>query len=380
LGNPQLRYSPPYKETYEIKWNIHLPQSLQTRNELALLAAVPYQVLTPKDSKPIVSVVQDVALGVYRITKSNVFVSEKQLFNLMAINPKFVGRVAKPIYDVDGVKKWSGKQVMSTIIPPNVNYKGANKSFDDKKDNDTENYVIIENGELTQGRLDTTIYQSRTKGLVHSIYNEYGPDETRQFFDNTQQLICNWLVLSGFSVGISDLVIDNDTAESLRVIIHDMKVSVYDIIRDIHMGKFQNISRKSNNDKFEEEVNKQLNAANKKAGNVGLSKIDDLNNRMINMVKSGAKGNAINISQMITCVGQQNVDGNRIAYGYDHRTLPHYTKYDDGPESRGFVENSFIKGLTPQEFFFHSMGGREGLIDTAVKTSIRCLKVDYVIC
>jgi DNA-directed RNA polymerase II subunit RPB1 len=142
------------------------------------------------------------------------------------------------------------------------------------------------------------------------------------------------------------------------------------------MGKFQNISRKSNNDKFEEEVNKQLNAANKKAGNVGLSKIDDLNNRMINMVKSGAKGNAINISQMITCVGQQNVDGNRIAYGYDHRTLPHYTKYDDGPESRGFVENSFIKGLTPQEFFFHSMGGREGLIDTAVKTSIRCLKVD----
>jgi DNA-directed RNA polymerase II subunit RPB1 len=298
----------------------------------------------------------------------------------MAINPKFVGRVAKPIYDVDGVKKWSGKQVMSTIIPPNVNYKGANKSFDDKKDNDTENYVIIENGELTQGRLDTTIYQSRTKGLVHSIYNEYGPDETRQFFDNTQQLICNWLVLSGFSVGISDLVIDNDTAESLRVIIHDMKVSVYDIIRDIHMGKFQNISRKSNNDKFEEEVNKQLNAANKKAGNVGLSKIDDLNNRMINMVKSGAKGNAINISQMITCVGQQNVDGNRIAYGYDHRTLPHYTKYDDGPESRGFVENSFIKGLTPQEFFFHSMGGREGLIDTAVKTSIRCLKVDYVIC
>jgi DNA-directed RNA polymerase II subunit RPB1 len=375
LGNTQLRYSPPYKETYKIKWNIHLPQSLQTRNELALLAAVPYQVLTPKDSKPIVSVVQDVALGVYRITKSSVFVSEKQLFNLMAINPKFVGRVAKPIYDVDGVKKWSGRQVMSTIIPPNVNYKGANKSFDDKKNNDDENFVVIENGELIQGRLDTKVYQSQTKGLIHSIYNEYGPDETRQFFDNTQQLICNWLVLSGFSVGISDLVVDDDTAGSLKDIIHDMKVSVYDVIRDIHMSKFQNISRKSNNDKFEEEVNKLLNTTNKKAGSLSLSKIDD-DNRMINMIKSGAKGNTVNISQMIACVGQQNVDGNRIAYGYDHRTLPHYTKYDDGPESRGFVENSFIKGLTPQEFFFHSMGGREGLIDTAVKTSIRCLKVD----
>jgi DNA-directed RNA polymerase II subunit RPB1 len=113
-----------------MEMNIHLPQSLQTRNELAQLAAVPYQVLTPKDSKPIISVVQDVALGVYRITKSIVYVSEKQLFNLMATNPKFLGRIPKPIYNHDGVQRWSGRQVMSTIIPPNVNYRGANKSFD----------------------------------------------------------------------------------------------------------------------------------------------------------------------------------------------------------------------------------------------------------
>ena len=286
----------------------------------------------------------------------------------MAINPKFVGKVPEPLHNKDGVKRWSGRQLMSTIIPPNVNYKGANKSFDETKDNDKENYVIIDNGELKQGRLDTGVYQNRTKGLVHSIYNEYGPDETRQFFDNTQQLICNWLVLSGFSVGISDLVIDEETSTALGDVIHKMKVDVYDTIRQIHMGNFENNSRKSNNDNFEAEVNKKLNDAGKNAGNIALSKIDDKNNRMINMIKSGAKGNIINISQMISCVGQQNVDGNRIAYGYDNRTLPHYTKYDDGPEARGFVENSFIKGLTPQEFFFHSMGGREGLIDTAVKS------------
>ena len=202
-----------------------------------------------------------------------------------------------------------------------------------------------------------------------SIYNEYGPDETRLFFDNTQQLICNWLVLSGFSVGISDLVVEEDTRKSIKKVIHDMKVQVYDIIRKVHMNEFENDTRKSNNDKFEEEVNKILNAANKDVGNIGLKKIDDIDNRMLNMIKSGAKGSQLNVAQMIGCLGQQNVEGKRIAYGYDSRTLPHYTKYDDGPESRGFVENSFIKGLTPQEFFFHSMGGREGLIDTAVKTS-----------
>ena len=68
-------------------------------------------------------------------------------------------------------------------------------------------------------------------------------------------------------------------------------------------------------------------------------------------------------------VGQQNVEGKRIPFGFRHRTLPHFIKDDYGPESRGFVENSYLAGLTPTEFYFHAMGGREGLIDTAVKTS-----------
>ena len=349
--------------------NIHVPQSLQTRNELMMLASVPTQVLTPKDSKPILSVVQDVALGIYRITKSGVFVTEKQLFNLLCSNPKFAGNRPPPS-DVRGAKKlWSGRQLLSTIIPPNVNYSGANNSFNENKEGgDPENHVKIECGEIKTGRVDTKIYQDRSKGLIHSIYNEYGPEETRLFFDNTQQLICNWLVLNGFSVGISDLVVDKDTMTSLDAIIHNMKVKVYDIIRNVHTSSFKNDTMMSMNAKFEHDVNEMLNAAINSAGKVALQKLDDSTNRMINMIKAGSKGNALNISQMVGCLGQQNVDGRRIGYGFEHRTLPHYNKYDDGPESRGFVESSFIKGLTPQEFFFHSMGGREGLIDTAVKS------------
>ena len=90
---------------------------------------------------------------------------------------------------------------------------------------------------------------------------------------------------------------------------------------------------------------------------------------MTNMVSAGSKGKSINIGQMISCLGQQNVDGKRIPNSYNNRSLPHFTKYDISPEGKGFVESSFIQGLKPQEFFFHAMGGREGLIDTAVKTS-----------
>jgi len=228
--------------------------------------------------------------------------------------------------------------------------------------------VIIKNGNLIQGTIDKSIYQSRSKGLVHSIYNEYSPEDTKAFFDNTQQLICNWLVYSGFSTGISDLIISSETLNKCNDIIRNMKIKVTEFITKIHKGELDNKSTKNDADYFEQEVNNLLNRAAKQIGDMAASQVDDNENRMINMIKAGAKGSEINFAQMIGCLGQQNVDGARIPYGFDDRTLPHFTKYDDGAEARGFVQNSFIGGLSPQEFFFHAMGGREGLIDTAVKS------------
>lgn len=344
---------------------MHVPQSITTANELIELASVPTQIISVRECKPLIAIVQDVALGVYRITKSSVQLTEKQLFNLMASNIKFAGIIPQPKIKNGDMSKWTGRQIMSTIIPKNINVRSQNKSYEEKDngEKDNENFVVIENGELTQGIVDKTIYQNRTRGLIQSIYNDCSPHETRIFLDNTQKLICDWLVLSGFSVGISDLIVDDTTTVNLKNTIHDMKIKVYDMIREIHMGTFENKSISNNSEYFEIEVNKILNQTISQVGKMALSKINDLENRMINMVKAGSKGSIINVSQMVACLGQQNVDGKRIPYGFEDRTLPHYTKYDDGPESRGFVENSFITGLSPQEFFFHAMGGREGLID-----------------
>ncbi|GKA54599.1 DNA-directed RNA polymerase II subunit 1 [Tanacetum coccineum] len=101
-----------------------------------------------------------------------------------------------------------------------------------------------------------------------------------------------------------------------------------------------------------------LNKARDDAGSSAQKSLSERNNLKA-MVTAGSKGSFINISQMTACVGQQNVEGKRIPYGFIDRTLPHFTKDDYGPESRGFVENSYLRGLTPQEFFFHAMGGRE---------------------
>jgi DNA-directed RNA polymerase II subunit RPB1 len=347
--------------------NAHLPQSVQTENEIIQLASVPTQIINPRDSSPLISVVQDILLGLYRLTKGNTRVNEKQFFNLMAINSKFHGILSEPADKK--LRKWTGRQVLSTILPPTLNIRMANGQYDqDVKKDDPENFVVIENGIVKQGTFDKGIYQSQTNGIVHTIVSELGIEEARALFDNTQRLICHWLVYSGFSVGVSDLIIDASTQEKITAETNEMKRQVYEIIRNVHNGTFKNTSIKSNAEFFEESVNNILNNASKNTGKIGRSVITD-DNRMINMVKSKSKGNDINVAQMIACLGQQNVEGKRIANGFDDRTLPHFTRYDDGPNSRGFVESSFIKGLTPQELFFHAMGGREGLIDTAVRTS-----------
>ena len=326
--------------------------------ELMDLASVPYMVLAPRDGKPIVEVVQDTMLGAFRLTQDWVRIHDKTMANLQMVNSYFKGSLPAP--EEEGSQYFTGRQAYSQILPPGLFIELRNKAGKKFK---------IANSEITEGFIDKPIYHSISKGLLPVLYHDYSPFEVRRFLDNTQRLIMRWLATAGFSVGISDLVVDADTTDKLKDAISTYKAKAYTKINDVRKGNLENNSILNNEDFFEREILNVLNELTKVVGEIGMKKIDPKTNRMINMVKSGSKGKETNVAQMVACVGQQNVDGKRVAYGFTDRTLPHYTKYDDGPEARGFVENSFISGLSPQEVFFHAMGGREGLIDTAVKTS-----------
>lgn len=351
----------PYNADFDgDEMNAFIPQSIQTENELIMLAAVPTQIISPGKSSPIIAVVQDVALGIYRITKPNVRITEKQMFNLIMTNSRFKGLPPAALPSAEGaIQRWSGRQLLSMAIPTNVNI---------FRENDKGEDVEIVEGQIVSGTLSANDYQAATTGLVHTVFNENGPDATRELFDNTQRLICDWLVQSGFSVGISDLIMDTATNDKIQQIIHKAKVDSYALIHKIHMRTFTNDTINNNEVKFEEDISEILSKANSEISSMATKYFSD-DSRMINMIRSGSKGKDINVSQMTAFLAQQSIEGNRIEYGFTDRTLPHYNRYDDGPESRGFVENSFLKGLTPQEFFYHSMAGREGLIDTAVRTS-----------
>jgi DNA-directed RNA polymerase II subunit RPB1 len=277
--------------------NMHVPQSIQTHEELRELAAVPTQIISPRQSKPIISIVQDITLGVYRMTKEHVRVPLKQYFNIISTNPRFLGEISTPADNEN--RLWTGKQLLSMLIPKGINVHTSN-SFET---GDKEHQVIIKNGQLLQGIVDKGIYQSQTKGLVHAVYNEYGSDETRRLFDNTQRFVCDWLVYNGFSVGISDLIVNDKTISSFHEIINKMRSDVFSIMERIHKGNFENLSTKNNAEYFEQEVNNILNKTNGDVGTKALSKLNDLNNRLINMIRSQSKGNSINVAQMIGCLG-----------------------------------------------------------------------------
>ena len=173
---------------------------------------------------------------------------------------------------------------------------------------------------------------------------------------------------SAYSVGISDLIADAKTIEAITNVITNKKKEVRSLIDETHLGIFENKTGKTNEEEFETQVNNILNRASNDAGKIGRESLSS-NNRFVIMVNAGSKGSDLNISQMISCLGQQNIDGKRIPYGFEDRTLPHFTKFDDSPQARGFVESSFCSGLDPAELWFHAAGGRVGIIDTAVKTS-----------
>ena len=353
----------PYNADFDgDEMNLHMPQDEESEAELKGLAAVPYQIVSPANNSSIVGIFQDSLLGAYRFTRPDIKFSQLEAMNLLMTFNKINTDVLKD------KKEISNFDILTQIMPP-LTMKFGNKAFTDSgEDFKTSNKVVeIVGGKYERGQMEKSVLGG-SNGLLQRICNYFGNMASSDFVDDLQNVVTEYMKTSAFSVGISDLIADNTTNEKIAETITKKKQEVKNLIDQTHLGIFENKTGKTNEQEFETQVTNVLNNATSEAGKIGRKSLDT-GNRFVIMVNAGSKGGDINISQMISCLGQQTVDGKRIPYGFDNRTLPHYTKYDDSPTARGFVESSFISGLSPEELFFHAMGGRVGLIDTAVKTS-----------
>jgi DNA-directed RNA polymerase beta' subunit len=347
-----------------------MPQNIITEIELRHLAATPYQIINPGSNKPIIGIFQDSLLGSYRFTRKNIQFTPLQAMNLLMMYPHVQVDELRRLYEEDPSHLISNFNVLSQIMPP-LTLKYKTGLFDEEEDPKTSNNVLeIRAGQYVRGQLEKGVFDAATKGILHRICNDFGNMACADFNDNMQNIVTEYMKTSSFSVGISDLIADRKTNEEIITCIKKQKMEVQTIIDKVHLGIFENKTANTNAVHFEQEVSNILNKATEHAGKIGKKSLSK-DNRFLMIVESGSKGNLINISQMVSCLGQQSVDGKRISYGFDDRTLPHFKKYDDSPNARGFVENSYITGLSAPELFFHAMAGRTGLIDTAVKSVTR---------
>ena len=347
--------------------NMHMPQNILAESELRHLAAIPYQLISPAGNSPIIGIFQDSLLGSYRFTRPNIKFSPRDAMNLLMMFSK-VDAQALRLAAEQNEGKITNFDVLSQILYP-MTMKYKTKLFEEDEDYGTSNNVLeIRNGKYIRGQLEKSVLSSTTKGILHRICNDFGNMQASQFIDDLQNVVTEYMKSSAFSVGISDLIANTATQDGIIQVIARQKQEVQSLINRVHLGIFENKTANTNMTQFESDVNNILNDATNQAGKIGRKSLSK-SNRFVMIVNSGSKGTPVNISQMISCLGQTNVDGKRIPYGFENRTLPHFSKFDDSPGARGFIENSYISGLTAPELFFHAMGGRIGLIDTAVKTS-----------
>ncbi|EOA91424.1 uncharacterized protein SETTUDRAFT_177979 [Exserohilum turcica Et28A] len=364
-----LSVTSPYNADFDgDEMNLHVPQSDETRAEIQNLCMVPKQIVSPQKNQPLMGIVQDTLLGIYKMSRRDNFIPIEQVMPIMMWVPDWDGIVPEPAI-LKPRPLWTGKQIISMAFPREVNIEKKEGDSTPSKDNDIKDKsLMIKGGQLLYGQVTKKIVGASAGGVIHIIFNELGPDAAVKFF-NACQRICNWWLLHyGFSFGVGDTIPDPKTSEKIASEIAKSKVKVEEIIATATKDQLEPLPGMTIRGTFESKVQKFLNEGREGGGTAAQNSLKDFNN-VVQTVVSGSKGSTVNISQMVALVGQQAVEGQRIPFGFKYRSLPHFSKDDYSPESRGFVENSYLRGLTPSEFFFHAMAGREGLIDTAVKTA-----------
>lgn len=368
-----LAVTSPYNADFDgDEMNLHLAQSHESRSEMKHLMLNPRMVVSPQGNKPVMGIVQDSLLATAKYTKRDTFLEQDIAMNLLMWLPVWDGQLPIPAI-LKPKRMWTGKQLLSMIIPKGLSMKRdsaiASKNKKDAPDfSASDCKVLIVDGELLAGIVCKKTIGASSGSLIHLIWLDYGPEGCRHFISFIQKMVNQWLTHNGFSCGVQDIIANDETLLLVEKTLKQAKAEVRNILGEAQRGKLETQPGKTMYQSFESKVNQRLNAAREDAGRIGSDSLDERNN-IISMVNAGSKGSPINIAQIIACVGQQNVEGSRIRYGFNDRSLPHFTKDDYGAESRGFVENSYLAGLTPQEVWMHAMGGREGVIDTACKTS-----------
>ncbi len=350
---------PPYNADFDgDEMNMHALQNEEARAEARVLMRVQEQILSPRFGGNIIGAIQDHISGTYLLTHSNPEFTETQALDLLRATRVDELPEADGVDD-DGREYWTGRTLFSELLPDDLSLDFTSSTGDS---------VLIENGQLVEGTIDEDAVGAFGGEVVDTLTKEYGETRSRVFINEIASLAMRAIMHFGFSIGIDDESIPPEAEEQVDDAIQSAYDRVQELISTYEAGELESLPGRGVDETLEMKIMQTLGKARDSAGEIADQHFGDDNPAVV-MARSGARGSMLNLTQMAGSVGQQAVRGERINRGYEDRTLSHYRENDLSAEAHGFVENSYRGGLTPEEFFFHAMGGREGLVDTAVRTS-----------
>ncbi|MBQ8018626.1 MAG: DNA-directed RNA polymerase subunit A' [Methanobrevibacter sp.] len=399
---------PPYNADFDgDEMNMHVFQTDESRAEAKSLMRVQEHILSPRFGGPIIGAIHDHISGAYLLTRDGVEFTEEQALQIIRKShlalPEFKGGQwvlktnldLKPDSEVphdieesyiykDKGAMWTGKELFSLLLPNDLNLSySAEISKCPVVYPASDASVVIKNGILEQGVIDESAYGSFSGKILDKIVKEYGPGRAKEFLDRSTDLAICGIMKTGITTSLNDEEIPEEAQDRINEHLEKKMAEVDKLVESYEEGYLQALPGRSLEETLEMKIMQVLGEARDMSGNIaenyltmGKQSDDDpydhvmaVENHSVVMARTGARASMLNLTQITACVGQQAVRGGRIERGYLNRTLPHFKKGELGAKAKGFVHSSYKSGLDPIEFFFHAMGGREGLVDTAIRTA-----------
>jgi len=378
-----LRLNPavcaPYNADFDgDEMNLHIPQTEEARSEAEILMEVQTQLISPRYGLSIIGCNQDAISGNYLLTREIELPREEAVDLLASIGVTSFSKLSHK-------KMVSGKEIFSVLIPDDFNFDGVSRSV---TSNNPDHIVKIRKGKLLSGVMDKSNLGEGSGLLLRNIHKQYGKDEMVGILGRIYRLGNEVLFKYGFTTKLSDTDMSSEASAQIEIMINEAYADVDKMIEEYHDGILEPLPGRSLAETLELRVLERLNKVRNDTGQVVADTANQESDTMA-MIRSGARGNLINLAQIAACVGQQALRGGRIDKGFSRRTLPCFKKDDLRPEARGFIKSGFKKGLRPHEMFFMAMTGRDSLMDTALRTpksgylyrrlanALQDLKVEY---
>ncbi|KAG0057284.1 hypothetical protein BGZ83_000074 [Gryganskiella cystojenkinii] len=372
----------PYNADFDgDEMNLHVPQTEEARTEAIELMGVKNNLVTPRNGTPLIAAIQDFITASYLITQKDLFYDRAQFVQICSYFGDAEMKIdIPPPAIIKPAMRWTGKQIIGCLLKPtkesnvNINLECKTRSYDKEKRPvmdmcNNDGYLVIYNSEMMCGALDKSIVGDGNKSsLFYIVMRDYGSIEAAKCMNRLAKLCARWLGTVGFSIGINDVQAGKKLSDEKYEKVEKAYAECDKYIKQSLSGQLETSPGCDVEQTLEAKISGVLSNVREDVGNSCMRELNKYNSPLI-MATCGSKGSKINVSQMVACVGQQIISGKRIPNGFQDRSLPHFLKHSKAPAAKGFVRNSFYSGLTPTEFLFHAVSGREGLVDTAVKTA-----------